>query len=88
MRTVRTTITIEEALYREAKAAAARSGRSVSELIQDAVRMCLAAPAPDAGGVPPLPIYGGSGVLPGVDLADAGALRELMDEGSGRDALR
>ena len=38
---MRTTINIDEDLYRRAKARAARSGRTVSELIEDAVRAAL-----------------------------------------------
>ena len=60
----------------------------MSELIEDAVRDAL---RPRAGGdddLPPLPTFGGSGTLPGVDLADTGHLRELMDEDRPLDALR
>lgn len=86
---MRTTIRIDDSLYRAAKAQAARTGRTVSDLIEDAVREALhprtaGHPAP----VGPLPTFGGSGVMPGIDLADPAALREAMDEGESLDALR
>jgi Arc/MetJ family transcription regulator len=85
---VRTTIRIDDDLYRRAKAAAARRGQTVGELIEDAVRVALRArPAPPAS-LPALPVFGGSGTLPGVDLADPRSLRDLMDEDRGLDALR
>jgi hypothetical protein len=86
---VRTTIRIDDALYRAAKAEAARSGQSVSTLIEDAVREAL---QPRTEGperpVPDLPVYGGSGLMPGVDLADSAGLRDLMDESDDLDAMR
>lgn len=41
-----------------------------------------------AAEIPELPVYGGSGTLPGVDLADAHALRDLMDATTDTRALR
>lgn len=38
--------------------------------------------------LPQLPAYGGTGVLPGVDLASNAALRDVMDVGEAVDALR
>ena len=84
---MRTTIRIDDDLYQRAKARAARSGRTVSEVIEDAVRESLR-PRRRGGGVPDLPVFGGSGVLPGVDLLDNAAVRDRMDEASGVDALR
>ena len=86
---MRTTIRIDDALYREAKAQAARSGRTVSDLIEDAVREALQPRAPGGSRqIPELPVYGGSGVMPGVDLSDTSGLRDLMDEGEHLDAMR
>jgi predicted transcriptional regulator len=42
---MRTTITIQDDLYRRVKSEAAATGRSVGELIEDALRDALAAPA-------------------------------------------
>lgn len=85
---MRTSIRIDDELYRRVKARAAAEGRPVGELITDAVRSALAGPAPTEVDLPPLPTYGGSGTLPGVDLASAAALRELMEEPGDVDPLR
>jgi hypothetical protein len=85
---VRTTINIDEAAYRQAKARAAETGRSVREVIEDAVRDALAPRARDAVETQPLPVFGGSGVLPGVDLSSNAALLDVMDEDVQLDALR
>lgn len=87
-RFVRTTIRISDSVYRRAKARAAESGRTVGEVIEDAVRAALEPERPASGPPPPLPTFGGSGVMPGVDLGSNAALRELMDDESGFDALR
>ena len=87
MLNVRTTIRIDDELYRRTKAAAARGGRPVGEVIEDALRSFLDR-AGDARYAEPLPTYGGSGVLPGVDLSSNTALREAMDDGVPLDALR
>lgn len=85
---MRTTIRIDDELYRRVKARAAEEGRSVGDLITDAVRAALAGPAATDVDLPPLPTYGGSGMLPGVDLASAATLREVMDDDEHVDALR
>lgn len=87
---VRTTIRIDDALYRRAKVLAARTGRTVSDVIEDAVRTSLArgtssSPSDD---IPALPTFGGSGTMPGVDLGDSSRVRDLMDEGEELGALR
>ena len=85
---MRTTIRIDDDLYRRAKASAARRGQTVGELIEDAVRTALRPrTAPDTT-IPEVPVYGESGTLAGVDLADPRALRDLMDESAEADALR
>lgn len=85
---MRTTIRIDEALYRRAKAKAAQTGQTVSEVIEDAVREALRPARRPATARAPLPTFGGSGVMPGVDLASNAAVRDSMDEGVGADALR
>jgi Ribbon-helix-helix protein, copG family len=85
---MRTTITIDEDLYRRLKASAARRGRTVSELIEDAVRDALRPRRPSGSEPTPLPTFGGSGVLPGVDLSDLRSLVDVMDEDTPVDALR
>lgn len=76
---MRTTIRIDDDLYRRAKSDAARSGRTVGELIEDAVRKALEAGSAPTAAVADLPVYGGSGTMPGVELNHNQALRDLMD---------
>ena len=85
---MRTTIRIDDALYREVKAEAARSGRTIGELIEDAVRVALAQSRSSDHDVRPLPVHAGGGLMPGVDLTSNEALRDVMDEGTALDALR
>ncbi len=80
---MRTTVTIDDQLYRDLKARAGATGRTVGALIEDAVRDSLRAmtAAPERT-LPPLPVFRGSlGLMPGVDLDDNAGLRALMDEG-------
>ena len=77
---MRTTIRLDDSLLRQAKAAAAASGRSLNDLISDAVRAALAS-RPTAGRVSEVPTYRGHGLQPGVDLDDSAALLDLMSTG-------
>ncbi|HWJ98548.1 MAG TPA: ribbon-helix-helix protein, CopG family [Acidimicrobiales bacterium] len=84
---MRTTITIDEQVYREAKAMAATSSRTVSELIEDAVRTALRAGERPSGELEPLPTFGHGGVHAGIDLAHRSSLTDAMDAGDALDAL-
>ena len=85
---MRTAITISEQLYRAAKARAAITSQTVSEVIEDAVREALR-PKPRADATQDrLPVFGGQGLLPGVDLSSQEALVDVMDLGADVDALR
>ena len=84
---MRTTVSISDPLLAEAKQAAARTGRTLSQVVEDALVQALSR-RPEATKRPRrLPTYGAGGVLPGVDFVNASALRDLMDEGP-LDALR
>lgn len=86
---MRTTIRIDDELYRRVKQRAAATGRTVGDVIADAVRLALDGPGSAAEHEPlDLPVFHGTGVLPGVDLTSNAALREAMDEGVPLDALR
>lgn len=85
---MRTTVRIDDALYRAVKARAAASGRTVGDVIEDALRHALRDRDRQDDDLPPLPTFGAGGTLPGVDLADGAALRDLMDAGEDVDALR
>ena len=81
----RTTLNIDETLLADFKQIAARSHRSLSSVIQDALREALAARAGRGASAPVnLPVFGGGrGVLPGVDLDSNAALLDLVDEADG-----
>ncbi len=85
---MRTTIRIDDALYRKLKAEAGRSGRTIGELIEDAVRTALADARRTKEAVRALPVHGSGGLLPGVDLTSNAAVQDLLDEGTPLDALR
>ena len=77
---MRTTIRLDDHLLREAKAAAAASGRTFTELVEDALREALARRQGGAGRKRlVLRTFKGDGLQPGVDLDDSAALLELMD---------
>ena len=77
---MRTTIHIDDTLYRDVKTAAAESGRTVTALIQDALRERLARrKGRTRQKRSRLPTFGGSGLRPGVDLNDSAALLERME---------
>ncbi len=85
---MRTTVRIDDALYRKVKLEAARSGRTIGKVIEDALRAALAQSRRTARDVRPLPVHPGGGLMPGIDLTSNAALRDVMDEGTPLDALR
>jgi hypothetical protein len=80
---VRTTIRMDDTLLAQAKAEALRSGRTLTQVIEDAVRESLArtGAAEPARRPVVLPTFAGGGLLPGVDLDSSASLAELMDAG-------
>lgn len=76
---MRTTIRLDDEVYRRVREQAARSGRAIGEVIEDALRQSFQRSGPGEA-PPPLPTHGGSGVLPDVDLGSNAALRETMDQ--------
>lgn len=86
---MRTTVTLPDPIYDDVRVRAAQSGRSVSSVIEEALRVYLlaaAAPAPVAA--PPLPTMRSGGTRPGIDLDDMSAVREILDEHESLDAVR
>jgi len=84
---VRTTIRIDDDLYRTVKERAARSGRTVASVLEDAVRVGL--DPPDKVRRKPYRVRaaGRGGLRPGVDLSSNAAVGELLDEDLPIDAL-
>ena len=64
------------------------TSQTVSQVIEDAVREALRPGPPVAALNSALPIFGGGGILPGVDLSTADALVDRMDSEEAIDALR
>lgn len=75
---MKTTLVIDEGVMRRLKQEAARQGRTMSELVEAAVRVFLEnakKPQPEA---PPLPCIDAG--APYVDLADRDSLYDAMEE--------
>jgi hypothetical protein len=85
---MRTTVRIDDDLYREVKARAARSGRTVAAVLEDAVRRGLSPAGRTARASYTVRPTGRGGLRAGVDLASNAALAEAMDEDVPLDALR
>lgn len=78
---MRTTVDFPADLLREAKERAAREGRTLSEVVGDAVRSSFSRTSTTGRQPVELPTFGAGGVQPGVDLDDSAALLDLMDSG-------
>lgn len=79
---MRTTVRLDDRLLAEAKHLAARTGRTLTAVIEDALRESLARCKPANRRRPAtLPSYHGQGLQPGVDLDDSAALLDLMEAG-------
>jgi hypothetical protein len=75
---MRTTVRLPDALMRAAKRHAQKTGRSLTQLLEDCLRAELQGSSGPKRVAEPLPVYGGLGLRPGADLADASALEDLM----------
>lgn len=77
---MRTTVRLDERLLAEAKKAALDSGRTLTAVLEDALRESLARRQNSAGRKPiRLKTFRGSGVQPGIDLNDSAALLDAME---------
>jgi hypothetical protein len=77
---IRTTLTIDDSLLAEYKRVAADTHRTLSYVIQDALRETVARRRDAAARQPVrLPVIGGGGLQPGVDLDDNARLLELLE---------
>jgi K+-transporting ATPase c subunit len=77
---MRTTIRIDEQLLEEAKREAIRQKKSLTAVIEDALRAALARQQNAGKRIPvKLVTFSGKGLLPGVDLDDSAALLDLME---------
>ena len=76
---MRTTVDINDALLQAAKSQAARDRRSLKAVIEQALREFLSQGGRAGAPGPPIPVFRGQGVQPGVDLTDSAALEDLMN---------
>ncbi|NIV35143.1 MAG: ribbon-helix-helix protein, CopG family [Anaerolineae bacterium] len=78
---MRTTIRLDDDLLVEIKQIAARSDRTLTSVIEDALREMLARRRKTEDRAPVrLTTVSGGGLQPGVDLDDSAALLSLMEE--------
>ena len=78
---MRTTIRLDDQLLRDAKTHAARTGRTLTAVIEDALRESLArGRTRELHDLEALPTHSAR-LEPGVDLSDSAALLDLMEEG-------
>ncbi len=78
---MRTTIRLGDALLQEAKREAAKSGMTLTAIIEESLRERLARSTADAAprARVRLTTVGGRGLRPGIDLDDSAALLDMMD---------
>ena len=78
---MRTTIRLDDGLLVEVKQIAARRDKTLTSVIEDALREMLARQRKAEGRAPvELTTVSGGGLQPGVDLDDSAALLSLMEE--------
>jgi hypothetical protein len=78
---MRTTVRLDDELLAEAKALAARTGRTLTRVIEDALRQALSQRTGGERGSPArLPSFAGRGLRPGVSLDDAAGLLDVMED--------
>jgi len=76
---MRTTVRLDDTLLAEAKVLAARTGRTLTQVIEDSLRQALAGrPAGQEGRVE-LPVVRGGRLRPGVNLDSMSDLLDIME---------
>jgi len=81
---MRTTVRLSEPLFAEAKKYAARTGRTFTALLEDAVRVLIETERRSRKGRPKtLPVYGEGGPRSGVDLDSSADLLSVMERPDG-----
>lgn len=77
---MRTTLRLDDELMTEVKVYAARSGQTLTAVVEAALRQVIALQKQQEAHQPVEPItYGAGGLLSGVDIDDSAALLELME---------
>ena len=77
---MRTTIRLDDQLLKQTKEYAARTGRTLTAVIEDSLREMFATQKKVENSPPlELTVVSGRGLQPGVDLDDSAALLDLME---------
>jgi hypothetical protein len=76
---MRTTLDLDDELVRAVKKAAADSGRTMTDVIEDSLRETLLRPSAKTPYRLKLPTFKGR-LRPGVDITDRNALYDLMED--------
>lgn len=77
---MRTTVRLPDDLMKAVKRHAVETGRTLTDVIEEALRAELARrDTPRVREAPPLPTYGSGGLRPGVDLDDTSGLLDLLE---------
>ena len=81
---MRTTIRLDEKLLVETKQLAAQTGRTLTSIIEEALREMLSRRSQSAAR-PPVKLItaSGQGLMAGVDLDDTASLQDIMDQNNG-----
>ena len=74
---MKTTLSIDDALARRLKREAARQGKTMSQLVESALRLLFQQGRRAPAELPPLPSFSSGGAL--VDVANREALYEVME---------
>ena len=77
---MRTTISIDDDVIRAAKLRAAAEGKTLGQLVSEALRERVARRPQRGRDRYEVVTFGKGGVLPGVDLTSNAAVRDLMDQ--------
>lgn len=77
---MRTTVNIDDALLKQARGLALRDRRSLGDVVDDALRVLLVERPPGSEVPVELPVFGGTGLNPGVDLEDKESLATLLGD--------
>jgi hypothetical protein len=79
---MRTTVRLDDTLLRQAKKLAAETGRSLTAVIEDALREVVGRRAASSARKEKIafPTFKGRGLRPGVDLDNAAALLDVMEK--------
>ena len=80
---MRTTIHIDDHLFAEIKGIAADTGKTLAAVIQDALRKALSRRRTSERPAVDLPLFHGTGVVPGAVLSDSASLLDLMKGDNG-----